>query len=125
LPAVTHRFKGGRGIFTWCGYMAWLAFWPTAVAAGALRLVLVRFHQVRFSQYMIVLLPPFLFQFSNKLFHTGYPGLMHTLLAAILMGVLNFFVSKRKANITPRRLMKYLFRRCCCCSACVWPPSRE
>lgn len=94
LP-VTHHFKGGRGIFTYMGFIAFFAPYPLFIAAVIALIVILAFDQIRFAQYMIVLLPPFLsffFQgtreFLGKLF-----------IAAILMGIINFFVSKRLGEI--------------------------
>ena len=98
LP-VTHKFKGGRGIFTYSGFVAYFALYPMAAVAALASFLLFRFHQVRFAQYMIVLLPPIVIHICNRFFHAGYPSITHMLIAAILMGVLNFLVSKQKGEI--------------------------
>ena len=94
LP-ITHHFKGGRGIFTYMGFFAFFAPYPLIIVAVLALIIILVFNQIRFAQYMVVLLPPFLsffFQgtkvFSGKLF-----------LAAILMGIINLFVSKRLGEI--------------------------
>lgn len=94
LP-ITHHFKGGRGIFTYMGFIAFFAPYPLIIVAALALVVVLIFDQIRFAQYMIVLLPPFLSfffpgskDFSGKLF-----------IAAILMGIINFFVSKRLGEI--------------------------
>ncbi|MDD3050768.1 MAG: hypothetical protein PHR06_06430, partial [Candidatus Cloacimonetes bacterium] len=54
-------------------------------------LVIHFFNQIRFGAFMIVLLPPFLtFFFSDSREFIG-----KLLIAAVLMGVVNFMVSKR------------------------------
>ena len=98
LP-VTHHFKGGRGIFTYSGYVAYFAFWPMFIVAALASFIFFRFHQTRFAQYMLVLLPPFGIHISNEFFGTSYPSITHMLIAAILMGVLNYIVSKQKGEI--------------------------
>ena len=90
LP-ITHGFKGGRGIFTYSGLM--FVFIPyqmlgILIFAG---LLVIFFRQFRFAQFMIVLLPPILCYFL------GIESKLVTLMTftAVLMGFLNFLVSKR------------------------------
>lgn len=103
LP-LTNKLRGGRGIFTLLGIYAFFTFYPTMLT-GLLALVLVfLFHQVRFAQYTIVILPVILTQICSSfafcsmlnspqsispLFTTKLLGM------AVLMGVLNFIVSKK------------------------------
>jgi glycerol-3-phosphate acyltransferase PlsY len=103
LP-LTNKLRGGRGIFTYFGIILYLTFTPTLIT-GLLALVLVfGFRQVRFAQYMIVIMPVLLTQVctsfhycirflpmhdSTPLFTTKLFGI------ALAMGVLNFIVSKK------------------------------
>ena len=91
LP-LTHNFKGGRGIFIYVGLM--LVFIPylmlgILVVGGILAAF---FKQVRFVQYMFVLLPPIL-----CLVLTGISRELVILMSitAFLMGLLNIILSKR------------------------------
>ena len=103
LP-LRQQFRGGRGIFTYFGIM--LVFTPIpALLTGLLALVLVAgFRQIRFAQYTIVILPVILtqicssFSFCTMLAQHHYTGALFTtklLGMAVLMGILNFFVSKK------------------------------
>ncbi|MBC8384995.1 MAG: glycerol-3-phosphate acyltransferase [Candidatus Cloacimonetes bacterium] len=97
---LTHKFKGGRGIFTYLGFTTFFFYtyftiWPmVAVAIMALVFVVV-FKQIRFAQYMVVLLPPFISFFLKE----GRQFPMKMFIAAILMGIINFFVSKKLGEI--------------------------
>jgi glycerol-3-phosphate acyltransferase PlsY len=103
LP-LTNKLRGGRGIFTYFGIMAYFAFTPT-LFTGLLCLILVfGFRQVRFAQYTIVILPVLLSQlFSSFHFYTPLNNPQHfiplfttkLLGIALAMGVLNFIVSKK------------------------------
>jgi len=94
LP-VTHWFKGGRGIFTYIGFLLFFAPWPTIIVCIMAAILVAFFNQIRFSQYMIVLLPPFI----NFFFPGGKQFMAKMFLAAILMGIMNFFVSKKLGEI--------------------------
>ena len=102
LP-LTHRFKGGRGIFTYIGFVIFFTPWSMIMVAILAFLVFIIFNQIRFAQYMIVLLPPFVnfFFIQSPLFpdfpHIAIIGRMF--IAAILMGIINYFVSKRLGEI--------------------------
>jgi acyl phosphate:glycerol-3-phosphate acyltransferase len=103
LP-LTHRLRGGRGIFTYFGIVLFFSFYPSLIT-GLLAMALVYgFKQMRFAQYTIVILPVLLnlvlaaLPFTSALIlpqHSG--GLFTTKLLgmALAMGVLNFIVSKR------------------------------
>ncbi len=103
LP-LTNHLRGGRGIFTYMGIIAFFAFSP-ALFTGIFAILLVTiFKQIRFAQYSIVILPVLLTQLCSSfpfcsiiitvenivpLFTTKLLGI------AILMGILNFIVSKK------------------------------
>ena len=58
------------------------------------------FKQIRFAQYMIVILPPFIISFFGKFL--GYNLELDTrifVVAAIMMAVINVVVSKKKGEI--------------------------
>lgn len=94
LP-ITHKFKGGRGIFTYIGFLFFFAPWPTIIVCLLASILVTFFNQIRFAQYMIVLLPPFI----NFLFPGGKEFLAKMFIAALLMGIMNFFVSKKLGEI--------------------------
>lgn len=94
LP-VTNGFRGGRGLFTYIGFASFFVFYPMLIIVAFAVFVIIAFKQIRFAQYMIVLLPPFI----SYLFPTLRPFIPRLLLIAILMGIINFFVSKRLGEI--------------------------
>jgi glycerol-3-phosphate acyltransferase PlsY len=103
LPFTNH-FRGGRGIFTYMGFLAYFAFYPMLISAVIAWVLVVKFRQIRFAQYLIVILPVVLFQ----VFYSIIPALrkelppyfVPTLLGiAVLMGILNIMVSKKLGEI--------------------------
>lgn len=104
LP-LTNNLRGGRGIFTYIGFVAFFVHYPIMLFTGMLALVLITaFKQIRFAQFLIVLLPVLLTQLFSSLdkYITFMPQsnvepMFTTKLfgIAILMGILNFVVSKR------------------------------
>lgn len=103
LP-LTNHLRGGRGIFTYMGMIAYFAFYPTLLTGAVVLLIVFIFRQMRFAQYTIVLLPVLLTQISSSfqifyqidnphhlaaLYTTKLLGL------AVAMGALNFVVSKK------------------------------
>ena len=93
LP-VTHKFKGGRGINPYIGLMLFYIPIPMGIIFGLALLVGFFFKQVRFAQYLVVLLPPIVCMFlSENVISRELNTLM--VVGALLMGVFNFIVSKR------------------------------
>jgi glycerol-3-phosphate acyltransferase PlsY len=103
LP-LTNHLRGGRGIFTYMGMIAFFTLYPTMVTVLLALLLVFIFKQVRFTQYTIVILPVLLTQICSSfkvcafmsepfaitpLFTTKLLGI------ALIMGVLNFVVSKK------------------------------
>ncbi|MDP8267393.1 MAG: glycerol-3-phosphate acyltransferase [Candidatus Tenebribacter davisii] len=94
LP-VTHHFKGGRGLFTYIGFILFFAPFPMLIILVLAVIPVVVFKQLRFAQYMVVLLPPFI----NFFFERDPEVLAKMFIAAILMGIINFIVSKKLGEI--------------------------
>ncbi|MBM4399842.1 MAG: glycerol-3-phosphate acyltransferase [Candidatus Cloacimonetes bacterium] len=103
LP-LTNKLRGGRGIFTYLGMMAFFTMNPTLATAFIALLLVFFFKQVRFAQYTIVILPVLLTQVcsSFKICSIVYtPFALSSLFTtkllgmAIIMGILNFIVSKK------------------------------
>lgn len=93
---ILHYFKGGRGIFTYVGFMLFFAFYPMAIVLVLSSLIILFFNQIRFSKYLVVLLPPLLAFFFPQF---AKPFIAKMIITAILMGILNFLVSKRMGEI--------------------------
>ncbi len=103
LPFTNH-FRGGRGIFTYMGFVAYFAFYPMLITAVIAWILVIRFHQIRFTQYMIVILPVVLFQIFYSVipaFRRELPPYFVPIMLgiAVLMGVLNIIVSKKLGEI--------------------------
>lgn len=94
LP-VTHKFKGGRGIFTYMGLVMFFSPYPMLISGLLGFLIFLIFEQHRFVQYLLVLLPPFL----NLIFSDDGAFISMMFVLAILMGIINFFVSKKRGEL--------------------------
>ncbi|MDY0152506.1 MAG: glycerol-3-phosphate acyltransferase [Candidatus Cloacimonas sp.] len=103
LP-YNNNFRGGRGIFTYMGFVAYFAFYPMLITAFVAWILVARFRQIRFAQYLIVILPVVLFQ----VFYSVVPALRKELPPyfvpimlgiALVMGILNIIVSKKLGEI--------------------------
>ena len=91
---IFHKFKGGRGIFSYIGFMAFFTFYPTVIVLLFVFFTLVFFKQMRFSQYMIVILIPLITFF----FPSAKDFIGKLFLSAILMGIFNIISSKQKGE---------------------------
>lgn len=103
LPA-TSKLRGGRGILTYMGFTFFFIPLPTFVTAVIAWVLIAKFKQSRFAQYVIVILPAFLHQILYYLVpsvRNSLPSYFGTILmgSAVFMGVLNFMVSKRLGEI--------------------------
>jgi len=101
---VTHGFRGGRGIFTYMGFIAFFSFYPMLFTAVLAWFIVAIYKQIRFAQYLVVLLPVLLSQilysyipyFKREL----SPHFLTMMFASIvLMIILNLIVSKRLGEI--------------------------
>ena len=103
LPA-TNNFKGGRGIFTYSGYLLYFVPAPMIISLIVAGLITFIWKQVRFAQYVIVILPVLLthiFYAFIPTFRSNLPPHFIVIIwaIAIIMGVLNFILSKRLGEI--------------------------
>ena len=103
LP-LTNKLRGGRGIFTYMGFILFMSFFPMLITMLLALLVVFIFRQIRFAQYIIVLLPMVFTQLLDALnkfiplipVHNLGAAFSSKLLGlAIAMGILNFIVSKK------------------------------
>lgn len=94
LP-VTHNFKGGRGLFSFIGYISYFAIWPMLIVSIIGLIIVYAFKQIRFAQYMIVLLPPFV----NFFFPGGKQFVAKMFIASLLVVIINLILSKRLGEI--------------------------
>lgn len=103
LP-INHKFKGGRGLFTYIGFVSYFALLPTLIVILFAAIIVIFFKQIRFAQYMIVLLPSIVAHFCIVLFPSYFSDynsvfLTKLLIAAFLMGIINIIVSKKLGEI--------------------------
>ncbi|MGC9362770.1 MAG: glycerol-3-phosphate acyltransferase [Candidatus Syntrophosphaera sp.] len=103
LP-ITHKFHGGRGIFTYSGFLMYFIPGPMLVSLIVAGLIALIYKQIRFAHYVIVILPVLL----THVFYTFIPFFRRELPTsfiaiiwgiAISMGVLNFFVSRKLGEL--------------------------
>jgi len=86
------------------GFVAYFAFSPMLISAILAWILVMRFHQIRFAQYLVVILPVVLFQVFYSLI-PSYRGELPNyfvpimLGVAVVMGVLNIIVSKKLGEI--------------------------
>lgn len=99
LP-LTNKLRGGRGIFTYLGIVAYFAFLPALITALIAWALVGIWKQIRFAQYLIVILPMILTAVFSSYFpwfqtNLGAHLLPHMIALIMLMGMLNFIVSKK------------------------------
>lgn len=94
LP-ITHGFKGGRGIFNYSGLILFFAPIPMISVLALSFILILFFKQIRFSNFIIVLLPPIIAFFCNL----SHSVLVMMAITAIIMGILNLIVSKQLGEI--------------------------
>ncbi|MCB5250014.1 MAG: glycerol-3-phosphate acyltransferase [Candidatus Cloacimonadales bacterium] len=94
LP-VTSGFRGGRGVFNYTGLLLFFIPIPVIVVLVLSFFLIMKFKQIRFSNFIIVLLPPFIAFFMN----VEYNLKVLLVITAALMGILNLIVCKRLGEI--------------------------
>lgn len=98
---ITHKFRGGRGMFSYIGFVLFFAPLPMLIVAISALIIVIKFAQIRFAKFMIVLLPPLL-NFI-PLLNTTYqysPGFIGKMwLAAAIIGIFNILVSKKLGEL--------------------------
>ncbi len=96
---ITHKFRGGRGLFSYMGFVLFFAPIPMMIIGILSIFIVIKFKQVRFCEFMIVLIPPLLnlIPILNRTnYSTTFIGKMF--IAALLIGLFNILVSKRQGN---------------------------
>ncbi len=99
LP-IRNKLRGGRGIFTYIGFIGYFAIYPVAITVVLAWIVVTFFKQIRFAQYLIVILPVILAQVFYAIlpwFRKELPPhfMLLLLCCTFVMGILNVMVSKR------------------------------
>jgi glycerol-3-phosphate acyltransferase PlsY len=91
-----HRFRGGRGVDAYTGLLFYFVPLPALIVSIILLIIFILARQIRFIQYMIVILVPitaFIVTTTNKI------EPLYLVFTSIFMGILNFLVSKRYREI--------------------------
>jgi glycerol-3-phosphate acyltransferase PlsY len=94
LP-MKHHFRGGRGVLTYMGIMLFFAFKPAIIASALALFFIFRYRQIRFAQYLAVMLPVLFVMLSNRFLGTGYTEVVKLFFLMVIMGGLNYLLSKR------------------------------
>ena len=94
MPA-THKFRGGRGVFTYMGLVMYFAPIPMLISGLIALIITWRFEQHRFVQYLVVIMPAFL----NLIFEEEGAFISMMFVLVILMAIINVFVSRRRGEI--------------------------
>ena len=94
LP-VTHKFRGGRGVFTYMGLVMFFAPIPMLISGLIALIITWRFEQHRFVQYLVVILPAFF----NLIFEEEGAFISMMFVLVILMAIINVFVSRKRGEI--------------------------
>lgn len=103
LP-VSHRLRGGRGIFTYLGIVAFFAPIPALVTVMLAWMLVWIWKQIRFAQYFIVIFPMIMesvLESFVKGYNTDRPLHFIPLMMglSLIMAVMNILVSKRLGEI--------------------------
>ncbi|MBC8526947.1 MAG: glycerol-3-phosphate acyltransferase [Candidatus Cloacimonetes bacterium] len=100
---IMHRFVGSRGVVAYIALLFFFAPYATLIVGIACLVILIFFRQIRFIQYMMVIMVPVVYYILRKIetpmLFSHEVNVKYLLLASIIMGILNFFVSKRYGEI--------------------------
>lgn len=94
-----NRFKGGRGIFTFAGYLGFFAPTTMLIVGVVAAVIALVFGQYRTAKYVVVGLPVVVSLFSSTIMQTT-PGLTTKIfIASALMVMVNFIVSRKRKEL--------------------------
>ncbi|OQY38454.1 MAG: hypothetical protein B6226_03665 [Candidatus Cloacimonetes bacterium 4572_65] len=91
-----NKFRGGRGIFTFAGYIAFFAPLPMLIVGSLATLISLVFAQHRAAKYLTVGGPVIASLIISTITHTASDLTTAILLASISMIIVNFIVSKKR-----------------------------
>ena len=94
---VIHRFLGGHSIIPYIALLAYFVPVPTLIVAAVSGIIILAYKQVRFSKYLMVIMVPVVSYFYNPLKNVKVQ-VMYLLLASVVMGVVNFLISRRHGS---------------------------
>lgn len=94
-----NRFKGGRGIFTFAGYLGFFAPTTMLIVGVIAAVIALVFGQYRTAKYVVVGLPVVVSLFTSTIMQTT-PGLTTKIfIASALMVIVNFIVSRKRKEL--------------------------
>lgn len=94
---IMHRFLGGHSILPYLALLAYFAPVPTLIVAAISGIIILVYKQIRFSKYLMVIMVPAVSYFYNPLKNVKVE-VKYLLLASIVMGIVNFLVSRRHSS---------------------------
>ncbi len=98
---IHNHFTGGHEIVTYVALLLYFAPLPTILVIVLSMLIILFFDQPRFATYLIVIFTPILyytFQFF-QLTESNNIDAKYLMITSIIMGIINFFVTKRTGEI--------------------------
>lgn len=94
---IFHRFLGGYSILPYLALLTYFAPVPTLIIGVISLVLIIAWKQIRFSKYLMVIMVPVLSYFYNPLKNVKVDA-KYLLLASVIMGVVNFLVSRRRSS---------------------------
>lgn len=94
-----NKFKGGRGIFTFAGYLGFFAPTTMLIVGAIATVIALVFGQYRTAKYVVVGLPVVVSLFTSTIMQAT-PGLTTKIfIASALMVIVNFIVSRKRKEL--------------------------
>jgi len=94
-----NKFKGGRGIFTFAGYLGFFAPATMLIVGVISTIIALGFGQYRAAKYFLVITPVIASLIITTITHDPASLTMKIFIASILMVIVNFIVSRKRNEI--------------------------
>jgi len=91
---VFHKFMGGYSILPYLALLTYFAPIPSILVSIVCLIIIIFYKQIRFSKYLMVVMVPIVSYFYNPLKSIKVDA-KFLLFSSIVMGIVNFLVSKR------------------------------
>ncbi len=100
LP-IQNRFIGGHEIVTYVALLLFFAPLPSIIVVVLALLLIIFFNQMRFATYLLVIFTPILYYIFQhfKILESNNIDAKYLMLTSAIMGIINFFVTKRTGEI--------------------------
>ena len=98
---IQNNFIGGHEIITYVALLLYFAPMPTIIVIVLAMSIILFFNQTRFASYLLVIFPPILSYIFQYFYVTKNVRIdaKFLIVTSIIMGIMNFFVSKRTGEI--------------------------